>query len=155
MGRWIYPRENTEFASKTQAASSYPPLSHVENYLKQAKQLIRRDRFIVLDGDPQDPTDTRCKKNGQFMYSYNLTSIKSQKSLLLSIDPEDFCHTVSTNDGRRLYVFCIERELQRHLHESETVAIYIKHDFDPSTSENDIVVSLHPIERPIYLPFQD
>ena len=157
MGKWIHPRgtKSCEFSPEKQIPPVKHTLRQIESFLKQVNASVREGKFTVLEGDPEDSRDTRYGKNGRFLLEYNLTQKEAQKQLLLSIAPEDFCHTIGANDHRTFYVFCIERELQKHLSSQETVAIYVKHDFNPDAAIPDVVISLHPIEHPSYLPFQD
>lgn len=153
MGLWISPSGEDQPSAPLDSRSE-PSLSHVERYLKQAHEYIRNGRFVVLDGDPEDESNTR-NKNRSFMTTYGLMDVNRQKRFLLSVDPQDFCHVKRTNDDRGLYVFCVERELQKPLCSPETIAVYVKHDFKPGVSTRNIIVSLHPIEHSIYLPFRD
>lgn len=153
MGLWINPSGENCPATPPDSRNE-PSLNQVERYLKQAHECIRNGRFVVLDGDPEDESNTR-NKNRRFMTTYGLTDVNRQKRFLLSVDPQDFCHIKYTNDGRELYVFCVERELQRPLSVPEKIAVYVKHDFKPGVSKRNIIVSLHPIEHSIYLPFRD
>ena len=127
-------------------------LAEVRAYLKNVKACIRHDEFVVLEGDPDDPLNTRCK-NSEFLFAYGLADRQRQKQLLLSVSEDEFCHVVICNDGRELYVFCLDRSLYKAASGCERVRMYLKHDYDGKSF--DVVVSLHGLELPIVRAFGD
>lgn len=162
MGELLYPLglSETEKASLPvpDYTSAYYRMDYsvaaIRSYLNAVKECVRRNAFVVLKGDPDDPTDTR-KKNASFMRRYGLWDKAAQQALLLSITEDEFCHAVMCNDGRELYVFCLDRMLYKTLSGFEQVRIYVKHDYAQGISPFNVVVSLHELELPILKAFED
>lgn len=125
----------------------------VHSYLRAVKECVRRGAFMVLKGDPDDRADSR-QKNVLFMRTYGLWHHDTQRALLLGITEDEFCHVVVCNDGRELYVFCLDRTLCKVASGFERVRLYVKHDLSKKGSPYDIVVSLHPLELPILKVFE-
>lgn len=123
----------------------------VERYLRQVAISIRKGSFIVETGQMSESR----KKNSDFMVQYGLSDPEEQKALLLSISASEFCHVKHTEDGRDLYVFCPRRSLYKTAAGNVTVSIYVKHDYAPGRRMQDVVISLHELEFPIYLPYAD
>lgn len=159
MSRLIYPSSWTQEQIDAAELPSYPSnlydvdvsRNEVKRYLQEVSECIRGGSYRIA----ASPSDSSRKKNFDFMLIHNLFDEHLQKELLLSIDAEEFCHVKITEDGRRLYVFCVKRELYRSRVGNVLVTIYVKHDYDPSNSIKDIVISLHELERPIQLAFVD
>lgn len=126
--------------------------AEIRAYLKSVNACVRRGEFVVLEGDPDDPLSTRYK-NTDFLLTYGLADRESQKQLLLSVSEDEFCHVVICNDGRELYVFCLDRPLYKAMVGREMVRVYLKHDYNGRSF--DTVVSLHGLELPIMRAFED
>lgn len=138
--------------------SCYYNTSHsyheIAAYLQQVNRCIKEGHFVVLN-DPANEHGMHRQKNIDFMNIYGLYTKRAQRILLLSLDANDFCHSVKSSDGRDLYVFCCLRTLYRTGSGARSIWIYIKHDYQPKGHPFDVVVSLHELEMPIDLFFVD
>ena len=128
------------------------PIEAINSYLNRINGFVRAGAFHVLESDPDDPLSSR-DKNAAFRAIYGLYTKQAARQLLLSIDASEFCHTKQTEDGRLLYVFCIDRVLYKAGFGDETVRIYVKHDCQPNDSR-DVVISLHELEAPILQAYE-
>lgn len=126
----------------------------VETFCSAVRACIKNNDFMVLQGDPEDPLNSR-NKNRDFMFRYGIWTKRDQRSFLLRMEPEDFCHIVHANDGRDLYVFCMSAELYQEAMGRRMVNVYVKHDYVGRRGEPDVVISLHELERPIVQLFRD
>lgn len=154
----VYP---TGTSAKDFGPGSYPDYSNNEryrcdlsrqkviSYLLDIKCCVRDDRFIVLENDEGRG------ENRAFLNAYGLYRRPEQKSFLLSLDVDEFCHVKLTNDGRELYVFCAARSLYKSLVGERRVQVYVKHDYDDRNRPFDTVVSMHELNMPIELAFVD
>lgn len=124
--------------------------AEVGAFLARVNKCIRAGEFIVLD----DERGSR-KKNADFLNIYGLYTREKQKQYLLSIDVEDFCHSVRAADGAELYVFCPRWQLYKTNGGSCNVAVYVKHDCPQAKHPRDVVISMHELEAPIELIFAD
>lgn len=156
MGKWVYPAGwGGAYYTDADIPSIYGPeynldvsLAHIENYLSMVNESIRKAEFLVDTSSKESRT-----KNAIFTRTYGMYSKSSIKGLLTSLDINEFCHIKKTEYPLDLYVFCPTRELFRAASGSETIPIYIKYEYDQSRKNKLLVVSLHQLERPIYLPF--
>lgn len=94
-------------------------------------------------------------QDDDFMFTYGLYGESAQKAFLTSIDASEFCHIVLSSHGADLYVFCAQRELYKVAFGMELVPVYVKFELARKAEGMAIVISLHQIERPIYLPFYE
>ena len=162
MPRWIYPTDWDARKADSEPIPDYRrdpysmdlSLQEVGAYLKRVGACIRAGHFHILTGDPDDPAASRGK-NARFMRSYFLYDRKELAAMLLSLDAGEFCHVKRCNDGRDLYVFCAARTLYKQAVGYELVRIYVKHDYDSRGEGADVVVSLHELEKPILLAFEE
>lgn len=159
MGRILYPPTYDSSMDPYGQLPEYPPelyitdipLVHIETYLSAVKACVKKDDFYVEEGDGNKSR----LKNRAFIFTYGLHVSASLKRLLLGLDPHEFCHIKKTEYGGHLYVFCAQRELYKALSGMETVLIYIKFDYDKKRRKKLVVVSLHELEEPICVPFQE
>ena len=155
MGTWIYPLHWTKddidaFDHKSCVDEFHImdlPMEHIDGYLRRIRSCLDRDSFLVNTRDGRE-------KNYEFLLSFGLLDRKHQRQILRNIDSSEFCHIKKTNDGRNLYVFCIDRQLYKAAVGYERALIYIKHDLDESRRPQDLVISFHPLEQPIQLAFE-
>lgn len=162
MGELLYPFGLTEEQKASLPVPDYlsdryrMDLSRkeVRSYLSAVKECVRRGAFIVLEGNPTDPLNTRYK-NTEFLFMYGLQDRENQRKILLSVVEEEFCHVVLSNDGRSLYVFCLDRTLLKMSGEYEEARIYLKHDYRPGNDPYNLVISFHALELPIIRAFED
>ncbi|WP_410265153.1 hypothetical protein, partial [Barnesiella intestinihominis] len=93
------------------------------------------------------------QENIEFINEYNIRSDK-QKSILMQIEVEDFCHTLqNTKPGYEyelLYVFVPQVELYNADGEEETVDIYTKFNIiDLPKGNRTVVISFHKRNKSI------
>ena len=122
--------------------------------LSQIQHRVREECFHVQLGDLVPGKSTR-RKNREFMQAHGIFTKDDQKNLLLRVETEDYCHAVYGSDQSVLYVFCLETVLQNEAGCDGRVRIYIKHNYPAPGTKDDVVISLHDLERPIELPFRD
>lgn len=93
----------------------------VEVILNKIKGCIKDNQYIISKNQNR-------LENIQFINEYRLDE-KKRKDILLSIEINDFCHSLNnTNQGYEhevLYVFCHQRYLFDAFDEEEFVDIYI------------------------------
>lgn len=143
------PGDYPDYRNDDYYATDYS-LTEIQHYLQRVKQCVKNDKFYVLD----DEGGSRAK-NRDFMLVYGLTRREEQRAVLLSLDAEDFCHSVTSSDGSRLYVFCVERSLYKASVGPTRIWVYIKHNCPDKSDPYDLVVSMHELEMPIDLLFVD
>ena len=118
----------------------------IEILLKTIQDCIRENRYIIAKNENR-------QENIDFINEYNLTSTK-QKTLLLNIVTEDFCHSLqNTKPGFEheiLYVFCLQAKLFNIDDIEENVDIYIKFNLvENRDNKRVIVISFHKRNRSI------
>ena len=118
----------------------------IEKILKMIKECVLAGRYIISQNDNR-------QENIDFINEYNLRSDR-QKSILMHISVEDFCHSLqNTNPGftyEVLYVFVPQVELFNADGKAETVDIYIKFNLiDLPACKRTIVISFHRRNKPI------
>ena len=91
------------------------------------------------------------------MTVYGLLAAPERERLLLGISACEFSHSIRDLDGSMLYVFSPERELYKAGVGAQRVAIYLKEGEQRCADgmARLLVVSLHPLEMPIYRLFED
>ena len=114
--------------------------------LDTIKDCIRENRYVISKNENR-------QENIDFINEYNLTS-KKQNEILLTIEPEDFCHKLqNTNLGFEheiLYVFCPQIILVNFSGEEELVDIYTKFNIiDIASGKRVVIISFHRCNRPI------
>lgn len=120
--------------------------NEVAAFLRRTKDCVKAGRFVVLTSDGRE-------HNEQFLNAYGLYSPREQSKLLLSLEVEEFCHSVLASDGRELLVFCPRRVLYKSNVGLVPVCVYVKHDCPPDASPYDCVISMHELRYPIELLF--
>ena len=93
------------------------------------------------------------QENIDFINEYNIRSDK-QKSILLQLRTEDFCHTLQNTkigfEHEVLYVFVPQVQLFNVDGEEETVDVYTKFNIiDTSNGSRTVVISFHKRNKPI------
>ena len=150
MGNWIYPlhwtKEDIDNFNHQSCVDEFHrmdlPFEHVEKYLRRVRACLDRD------------SKEGREKNYDFLLSFGLLDRRYQKKILQGVDASEFCHVKKTNDGRDLYVFCIDRQLYKAAVGNQQALIYIKHDLNEARRPQDLVVSFHQLENPIQLAFE-
>lgn len=118
----------------------------IEEVLNKIKKCVSLGKYTISQNDKR-------QENINFINEYNIRSDK-QKSILMQIRVEDFCHTLqNTNLGYEyevLYVFVPQVELFNADGDAETVDIYTKFNvIDLPTGNRTVVISFHKRNKPI------
>ena len=119
--------------------------------LNTIKSWVKKGRYIFS-------LNKNRLENQIFINEYNLFDEK-RKSIILRIEPEDFCHSLrNTKKGYQhetLYVFVPQIELLTVEDKKETVDIYTKINILHSLSgEKVIVISFHKCNKPVAYLFR-
>jgi len=118
----------------------------IEAVLSKIKQCVSSGRYTIsLNENRQENID--------FINEYNIRSDK-QKSILMQIKIEDFCHSLqNTKHGFEyevLYVFAPQVRLFNADGEEETVDLYTKFNMiDLPSGSRTVVISFHKLNRKI------
>ncbi|MCM1264100.1 MAG: hypothetical protein NC313_15420 [Butyrivibrio sp.] len=118
----------------------------IDAILTKIKSCVEKNRYTIsLNENRQENID--------FINEYNVRSDK-QKSILMQIETEDFCHSLqNTKIGYEyevLYVFVPQVRLFNADGEKETVDIYTKFNIINLPSGNRaVVISFHKRNKPI------
>ena len=118
----------------------------IDAILAKIKSCVKKNKYTIsLNENRQENID--------FINTYNIRNDK-QKSILIQIEIEDFCHSLqNTKVGYEyevLYVFVPQIQLFRADGEEEIVDVYIKFNIItlPSGSKT-VVISFHKRNKPI------
>ena len=118
----------------------------IDAILAKIKSCVDKNRYTIsLNENRQENID--------FINQYNIRSDK-QKSILMQIETEDFCHSLqNTKIGYEyevLYVFVPQVRLFNADGEEETVDVYTKFNIiDLSSGSRTVVISFHQRNKPI------
>lgn len=118
----------------------------IDLVLEKIKSCVVNNKYtIALNENRQENID--------FINEYNIRSNK-QKSILLQLKTEDFCHTLqNTKIGYEyevLYVFVPQVKLFNADGEEEVVDIYTKFNIiDLPSGSRTVVISFHKQNKPI------
>ena len=118
----------------------------IDDVLAGIKACIERNRYTIsLNENRQENID--------FIIEYNIRSDR-QKSILMQIETEDFCHSLqNTKTGYEyevLYVFVPQVRLFNADGEEETVDVYTKFNtIDLPSGSRAVVISFHKRNKPI------
>lgn len=118
----------------------------IQNVLDKIKTCVSLEKYTIS-------LNEKRQKNIEFINEYNIRSDK-QKSILMQIEVEDFCHTLqNTKPGYEyeiLYVFVPQVELYNADGEEETVDIYTKFNIiDLPKGNRTVVISFHKRNKSI------
>ena len=119
-----------------------------QNYTREEIQnVLDKIKTCVSLGKYTFSLNEKRQENIEFINEYNIRSDK-QKSILMQIEVEDFCHTLqNTKPGYEyeiLYVFVPQVELYNADGEEETVDIYTKFNIiDLPKGYRTVVNSFH------------
>ena len=124
----------------------------VEVILNKIKNCINDNQYIISQNQNRS-------ENVQFINEYRLDE-KKRKEILLSIEVDDFCHSLNnTNPGYEhevLYVFCPQRNLFDIFGEEEFVDIYTKFNIIEYKIDKKrvVTISFHKRNKPIAYLFR-
>lgn len=119
----------------------------VQDILNKIKDCINDNQYIISQNQNR-------AENVQFINEYRLDE-KKRKEILLSIEVDDFCHSLNnTNPGYEhevLYVFCPQRNLFDIFGEEEFVDIYTKFNIIEYKIDKKrvVTISFHKRNKPI------
>ena len=124
----------------------------VQVILNKIKDCINDNQYIISQNQNRAETV-------QFINEYRLDE-KKRKEILLSIEVDDFCHSLNnTNPGYEhevLYVFCPQRNLFDIFGEEEFVDIYTKFNIIEYKIDKKrvVTISFHKRNKPIAYLFR-
>lgn len=123
----------------------------IDAVLAKIKGCIEKGRFTISLNENR-------QENINFINEYNIRSNK-QKSILMQIKTEDFCHSLqNTKTGYEyevLYVFVPQVRLFNADGEEETVDVYTKFNvIDLPFGSRVVVISYHKRNKPIEYLFR-
>ena len=124
----------------------------VEVILNKIKDCINDNQYIISQNQNR-------AENVQFITEYRLDE-KKRKEILLSIEVDDFCHSLNNTNPRYehevLYVFCPQRNLFDILGEEEFVDIYTKFNIIEYKIDKKrvVTISFHKRNKPIAYLFR-
>lgn len=124
----------------------------VQVILNKIKDCINDNQYIISQNQNRS-------ENVQFINEYRLDE-KKRKEILLSIEVDDFCHSLNnTNPGYEhevLYVFCPQRNLFDIFGEEEFVDIYTKFNIIEYKIDKKrvVTISFHKRNKPIAYLFR-
>ena len=125
-----------------------------QNYThEEIEDILAKIKACVSAGKYTISFNEKRQENIDFINEYNIRSDK-QKSILMQIEVEDFCHSLqNTNIGYEyevLYVFVPQVQLFNADGEEETVDVYTKFNIiDLPSGNRAVVVSFHKLNKPI------
>lgn len=125
-----------------------------QNYTREEiEDVLEKIKTCVSAGNYTISLNERHQENIDFLNEYNIRSDK-QKSILMQIEVEDFCHSLhNTHIGFEyevLYVFVPQVQLFNADDEEETVDIYTKFNIiDLTDGSRVVVISFHKRNKPI------
>ena len=123
----------------------------IDVILEKIKNCVGNNKYtIALNENRQENID--------FINEYNIRSNK-QKSILLQLRTEDFCHTLqNTKIGYEyevLYIFAPQIKLFNADGEEEIVDVYTKFNIiDMPSGSRTVVISFHKRNKPIAYLFR-
>ena len=124
----------------------------VQVILNKIKDCINDNQYIISQNQNR-------AENVQFINEYRLDE-KKRKEILLSIEVDDFCHSLNnTNPGYEhevLYVFCPQRNLFDIFGEEEFVDIYTKFNIIEYKIDKKrvVTISFHKSNKPLAYLFR-
>lgn len=125
-----------------------------QNYTKEEVQVIlNKIKECINDNQYVISLNNNRRENIQFINDYRLDE-KKRKEILLSIEVEDFCHSLNNiNPGFEdeiLYVFCPQKILFDIYGEENFVDIYTKFNIiEYKVGKRVITISFHKRNKPI------
>lgn len=117
----------------------------IDVILNKIKDCVNNNKYTISMNENR-------QENVDFINEYNIRSNK-QKSILLQIKMDDFCHSLqNTKNGFEyevLYVFAPRMQLFNANGEEETVDVYTKFNIiDLSSGTRAVVISFHKPNKP-------
>lgn len=118
----------------------------IDVILSMIKSCVEKNRYIISQNENR-------QENIDFINEYNIRTDK-QKSILMKIKTEDFCHSLQNTklgyEYEILYVFVPQVELTNADGEEEIVDVYTKFNvIDLPSGSRTVVISFHKRNKPI------
>ncbi len=130
-----------------------------QNYTReQIDAILDKIKDCVVNNKYTIALNENRQENVDFINEYNIRSDK-QKSILLQLRTEDFCHTLQNTkigfEYEVLYVFVPQVQLFNADGEEETVDVYTKFNvIDMPNGSRTVVISFHELNKPIEYLFR-
>ena len=123
----------------------------IDEVLTKIKFCVENDKYIISQNENR-------QENIDFINEYNIRTDK-QKSILMKIQTEDFCHSLqNTNIGYEyevLYVFVSQVDLINPDGVLETIDLYTKFNIiDLPSGSRTVVISFHKRNKPVEYLFR-
>ena len=123
----------------------------IDEVLTKIKFCVENDKYIISQNENR-------QENIDFINEYNIRTDK-QKSILMKIQTEDFCHSLqNTNIGYEyevLYVFVSRVDLINADGVLETIDLYTKFNIiDLPSGSRTVVISFHKRNKPVEYLFR-
>lgn len=123
----------------------------IASILNDIKDCVRKNRYTIAQNKNR-------QNNIDFINKYNIRSSK-QRSLLLNIEPEDFCHSLHNKkleyEHEILYVFVPQVKLFNIDDDEEIIDLYTKFNLIYMTKGiRTVVISFHKLNKPINYLFR-
>lgn len=125
-----------------------------QNYTReQIDAILNKIKDCVVNNKYTIALNENRQENVDFINEYNIRSDK-QKSILLQLSTEDFCHTLQNTkigfEYEVLYVFVPQVQLFNADGVEETVDVYTKFNvIDMSNGSRTVVISFYKLNKPI------
>ncbi len=125
-----------------------------QNYTReQIEAILDKIKDCVVNNKYTIALNENRQENVDFINEYNIRSDK-QKSILLQLRTEDFCHTLQNTkigfEYEVLYVFVPQVQLFNAEGEEETLDVYTKFNvIDMSNGSRTVVISFHKLNKPV------
>lgn len=125
-----------------------------QNYTReQVDAILDKIKYCVNNNKYTLAMNENRQENVDFINEYNIRSDK-QKSILLQLQTDDFCHTLQNTkigfEYEVLYVFMPQVQLFNADGEEELVDIYTKFNIiDLPSGTRTVVISFHKRNKPI------
>lgn len=118
----------------------------ISEVLEKIKNCVANNRFTIALNENR-------RENSDFINEYNIRASR-QKSILLQIKTEDFCHSLQNTkvgyEHEVLYVFAPQVKLFKAEGNEETVNVYTKFNIIELSGGNiTVVISFHKLNKPI------
>lgn len=118
----------------------------IEAVLAKIKSCVEKDKYTISQNENR-------QENIDFINEYIIRSDR-QKSILMQIEVEDFCHSLQNTkvgfEYEVLYVFVPQVQLFNADGEEETVDVYTKFNIiDLPSGSKAVVISFHKRNKPI------
>ncbi|GKX32129.1 hypothetical protein SH1V18_46090 [Vallitalea longa] len=120
--------------------------AEITTILNKIQDCVRDNRYSIAQNENR-------QENIDFINEYNIRSNK-QRSILLEIEPEDFCHSLKNTklgfEHEILYVFVPKVKLFNIDDEEEIIDVYTKFNvIDMDNGSRAVVISFHRRNKPI------